>query len=363
MDAAAYFSTSVPEASARFRAAAAARGFGVQVYPHSGHGPRKEPLETLVCQFGPDDSEHVLVLNSGTHGTEAFVGAGVLMGLLANAEDFLALAPRTRFVLIHIINPYGAAWGRYVNEDNVDLMKNLTYGDMVAPTDPLFEPFDDLIDLASLHDADAVVERAARRKDFLAAHGADRIMRALKKGQSARPNSICYNGVAATWSKRTLDAILKDVLADCGNAVFIDLHSGVGAWGEAYVMAAGDETSKARIRGWLGDTAHEIDLPMTPPALSTLSAFAPPGGFAAAIIEGGTVTFDDAFREIMWLEMYHHLYGDPLSAEALANKAKFAAYYDPRSDEWRRVFWENISAVLKTVAVNLEAWPAAKVTP
>lgn len=360
MDPAKFFSTNFSQASARFRDEAAARGLSVKTYPHPDTGPQGEPLETLACAFGPDDADHVLVLNSGTHGTEAFIGAGVLIGVLQNAEAFKALAPRTRFVLIHIINPYGAAWGRSMNEDNVDLMKNLTYGDHVAPTDPLFEALDDLIDLKSLRGPDTVAERIARRKDFLAEHGADRIMRALKKGQSVRPKSICFNGVSASWSKRTLDAILRETLAGCSNAVFVDLHSGVGAWGEAYVMAAGDDASKARIRAWLGDIVHEIDLPMTPPALSTLAAFAPPGGFAAAIIEGGTVTFDDAFRDVMWLEMHHHIYGDPLSPEATANKAKFAAYYDPRSDAWRRIFWANIQPVLGTLAEKLEAWPAAK---
>ncbi len=138
MDPARFFSIDLTEATARFREAASAAGLAVETWTNPHRGPAGEALETLSCEFGPPDAANVLVLNSGVHGTEAFVGAGLMLGILSDPQGFLRNAPNTRVVMIHILNPYGAAWGRYVNEDNVDLMKNLTYGDHPAPTDPLF---------------------------------------------------------------------------------------------------------------------------------------------------------------------------------------------------------------------------------
>ncbi len=192
--------------------------------------------------------------------------------------------------------------------------------------------------------------------------GADRLMKALKKGQSERPNSICYNGVSASWSKRTLDAILARYLDRGRQVLFLDLHSGVGGWGEAFVMTAGDEASRTRVRSWLGDRAHEVDLPMTPPVYSTLSHLAPQAEFAAAIMEGGTVDFGDTFREAMWLEMHNHLYGDRLGPEAARVRAVFKSFYYPPSDEWRRKFWVNAGEMFDVFLAGLESWNAEKVT-
>ena len=353
MDPARYFSDDYTEAVAKFRAAAEAQGLAAAAWPLAETGPAGERLETLSCQFGPADAANVLVLNSGTHGTEAFVGAGLLTGILADPDAFLANHPDTRVVMIHIINPYGAAWGRYVNENNVDLMKNLTYGDRLTPTDPVFIEFDDAVDLASLASPEGYEAASANRRALIEKHGQPRLMRALKRGQSVRPDSLCFNGAASSWSKRTLDSILAETLEGARRALFLDLHSGVGGWGQAYVMTAGDAASQQRVAAWLGEDAHKIDLPMDPPALSTLADNAPGVEFTAAIIEGGTVEFGPDFTRAMWLEMYHHLRGDRGSAEALENKKQFKSYYYPASDEWRRLFWTHGTEMIERFLTGL----------
>ncbi|MBL8553991.1 MAG: DUF2817 domain-containing protein [Phenylobacterium sp.] len=355
MDAAAFFSDDLATASARFATAAMARGAAVEAIIHPLRGPGGESLQTMVCGFGPPTAETVLVLNSGVHGTEAFVGSGLQVGVLRDA-DFLAPAPDVRVVAIHAINPYGAAWGRYVNEDNVDLMKNLTYGDFVSPTDPVFLEIDDAIDLPTLRTADAWRSAQARRAAIVAAHGAGPVMAALKRGQTARPASLCFNGVRASWSKRTLDGILRRRLQGARRACFLDLHSGVGEWGEAFVMAAGDPPSCARVRAWLGSLAHDLDLPMEPAAYSTLGRAAPGVAMTAAVLEIGTVAFDDAFRETMAFEMHDHLYGARSAEAARETKRRFRSYYDPAAADWRREGWRNARAMFARFLDGLQAW-------
>ncbi len=356
-DPARWFSDSYAQATARFRTAADAAGVPLSVYRNPRLGPDGEALETLACGVGSDDADKVMVLMSGTHGTEALVGAGVQLSILA--EPGRLLREGVRLVLIHVINPYGCAWGRYVNEDNVDLMKNLTYGDAITPTPQVFLEFDDALDLAHWGEPGRAERAALARREVVDRWGLESLMDALLRGQSDRPAGYCFNGRGATWSKRVLDTILAERLASAREVVFVDLHTGVGDWGEAYVMTSGDQVSRATGRAWLGETAHESMLPMDPPTHATLARFAPGARFVSFIIEAGTVTFGDDFREAMAWEMHHHLFGDPRSESARLNTAAFRRFYDPADDDWRRLFFANIQDVLGRIADHLRDWRPA----
>ncbi|MFA7262488.1 MAG: DUF2817 domain-containing protein [Caulobacter sp.] len=357
------FSDTYDEAVTKFEIAAAFRGVAIERWRNPRGGPSGEPLETLVCEIGPANAPNVLVLNTGTHGTEALAGSAILTGLLTEADNLLAPDGEIRALLIHIINPYGAAWSRYVNEDNVDLMKNLHYGDEVTPPDALFMAFDDMIDLARLRGPDDMTSRLAARAAFVRTHGQERLMASLKKGQSDRPRSICFNGRGATWSRKTLDRILAEKTASARQILYLDLHTGVGDYGDAYVIVGGDAASEGRVRSILGPQAHGSDLVTERPFYSSQAALVPQAQFTAAMIEAGTVEFGEVFREAMLLEMHHHMYGDPLGPAALENQRRFRSFYYPLSDDWRRLWWTNCRAVLGQFVAGMRAWRSERATP
>ena len=87
------------------------------------HGPRGETLSTDVATVGPTDAQKRLVLVSGTHGVEGFYGSDSQIALLDNLRDH-ALPEDTCVVLVHLVNPWGTAWLRRVNEDNADVNRN-----------------------------------------------------------------------------------------------------------------------------------------------------------------------------------------------------------------------------------------------
>lgn len=360
------FSDTYVEAVTKFEIAARARDIPVERWRNPHKGPSGETLETLACEIGPADAANVLVINTGTHGTEALAGSAILTGLLTEADSLLDLDGDVRAVLIHVINPYGAAWSRYVNEDNVDLMKNLHYGDAVTPPDALFMAFDDVIDLAGLHGPVDSASRLAARAAFVETCGVERLMASLKKGQSDRPRSICYNGRGATWSRRTLDRILVEKTSTARQILYLDLHTGVGDHGDAYVIVGGDARSEARVRAVLGPQAHDTDLMTELPLYSSQAALVPQAQFTAATIEAGTVEFGESFREAMWREMHHHMYGDPLSPAALEDQRRFRGFYYPLSDDWRRLWWRNCRTVLGQFVAGMRTWrseAAASVRP
>ncbi len=81
--------------------------------------------------------ERLLVLLTGLHGIEGFVGAVMLRLFI---DEFLPrLDPSsTGLLVIHALNPWGMQHGRKVNAQNVDLNRNF----LLAPQDfdPTFNP-------------------------------------------------------------------------------------------------------------------------------------------------------------------------------------------------------------------------------
>jgi hypothetical protein len=76
-----------------------------------------------VALLGAQNPENLLVLISGTHGVEGFCGSGCQIGYLAD-QLYEALSSTTGLLLVHALNPFGFAWLRRVNEDNIDLNRN-----------------------------------------------------------------------------------------------------------------------------------------------------------------------------------------------------------------------------------------------
>jgi len=81
-----------------------------------------EDLAVDVIRLGSMEARSVLLLSSGLHGVEGYLGSALQTQYLkkwaAQKPDDIAV------VLVHAINPHGFDKYRRVNEDNVDLNRN-----------------------------------------------------------------------------------------------------------------------------------------------------------------------------------------------------------------------------------------------
>jgi hypothetical protein len=80
-----------------------------------------------------------MVLSSGLHGAEGFLGSGIQLVPLEKYRNMAPLSGR-KLVLIHSLIPYGSAWLWRWNEDNIDLNRNFLLSDEIfrgSPTDYL----------------------------------------------------------------------------------------------------------------------------------------------------------------------------------------------------------------------------------
>ena len=63
-------------------------------------------------------------ISSGIHGVEGFFGSAVQLAFLDSLPPNWQPPPGTKFILLHALNPFGFAWRRRFNEENVDLNRN-----------------------------------------------------------------------------------------------------------------------------------------------------------------------------------------------------------------------------------------------
>ena len=334
------FSTSHGAARALFRERAAAAGARLEEHPHPLPGPHGETLALDVARFGGDDAPRVLLVSSGTHGIEGFCGSGIQSFLLE--DGVVAKLPReVALVLVHAVNPWGFAWSRRVNEDNVDLNRNFLDHAAPHPVNPDYDALYDVLNLASLDPA-AIADGLRALKAFEQERGWAAMYRALSGGQYAHPRGVQYGGVAETWSNRTLRAIWSRHAADAAVATLLDLHSGLGprAVGMLLQTAPGSSTA-ARLAGhcWPdviraepadgGDAALVSGL-MGPAFVSALPRAAATG----IVLEFGTRELTDVMLAVQadhWLEEH----GDRASDEGRAIAARMRDAFFLDDADWQ----------------------------
>src|SRR5437762_4569779 len=126
-----FFSPDYFTARDRFREAAARAGCRIETLPLDARGPGGETLGVDIAWFGAANPRRVVLHSSGLHGVEGFAGSAIQLQFIANLRQ---LPGDTTVVIVHILNPYGMAWLRRVNENNVDLNRNFLGDESYAGT-------------------------------------------------------------------------------------------------------------------------------------------------------------------------------------------------------------------------------------
>lgn len=224
----AVFSSDYALARARFRDSAARAGFELAVYPIDQRGPDGIELTVDVAVRGPERASHALVVSSGLHGIEGYFGSAVQLAWLAEQDAHAPAARRT--VLIHALNPYGFAWRRRVNEENVDLNRNFLLRDQsYRGAHPSYRELDGLLNPPSPPTpGEPFVLKAGWA---IARRGFRALKNAVAQGQYEFPAGLFFGGTAPSRSARILAEHLPSWIGRPERVLHLDLHSGRGAYG------------------------------------------------------------------------------------------------------------------------------------
>jgi hypothetical protein len=188
---------------------------------------------------------------SGTHGVEGYCGSACQLALL-NGGLVRTAPPNTAFLLVHALNPYGFAYDRRVNEDNVDLNRNVIDHDNPPPNDNYPEIHPALVPADWEGDARAAADTALMQ--IAATRGMRYLQEAVTSGQWTHPDGLFYGGTKPVWSHRVLREVAGAFLPGRERVAYIDLHTGLGerAAGEPIFRGGRDSGAYDRASSWYG---------------------------------------------------------------------------------------------------------------
>lgn len=291
MSASAFFASSYAAARAKFLTAAAAAGATLTTHAlPEKRGPQGEQLCMDVAALGVEQPvEAVLLLISGTHGVEGQCGSGIQVGYWVD-QLHGALPAGTATLMIHALNPYGFAWRRRVNEDNVDLNRNFRDFSAPLPDGSAYEAIHPCL-VPEEWDGPGRLEADRELGQRIAAAGIPAYQAVLQRGQYTRPTGLFYGGTGPCWSNRMLRRLLREHLpASTERLAVLDIHTGLGPTGYGEPIYTGDSAEGyERALRWYGPEVTRIG------ASGAEGATTEGARSASAAVSGDVVT---AFQEL-----------------------------------------------------------------
>jgi hypothetical protein len=358
------FATSYDEARDKFLSAARIADAWTHRYDNPVKGPKGEALSTDLAWLGPQNASKVVVTISSTHGVEGYCGSGFQVDWLATVGA-AGLPDDTAVLFIHAINPYGFAWTRRVTEEGNDLNRN--YVDHTKPY-PVNQGYLDIADWLVPADFSEAGRRAADAKlaEYRKKVGDLEFFRAVSGGQFSHPDGMFFGGGGASWSNRTLHAIVDQYLKSRSDVAVIDFHTGLGpyGYGEPITHYDVDSGGSRRVRAFWGESVTESKRGQTQSAARDgLGHYGlnrvlkePHTRLTMCTLEYGTFDRESgqkAFRADHWL----HKYGDPLGKEAEPVRAAMRRQFYPETDDWKEAVLFRGHQVVRQAVAALQRAP------
>jgi hypothetical protein len=283
-------------------------------------GPADQELATDTAWVGPTTAKRVLVTTSATHGVEGYFGSATQVEWLRRTIGE-KLPPDVAALHIHAINPYGFAWMRRTNEDNVDINRNWIDFDTPLPINPLYEELSN--DLCPTDWSEITQQQTHQRLMAWAnKHGFAIFQKGVTEGQHTHPRGLFFSGLAPSWSRNILTRILQTLLSNASRVCVIDFHTGLGPYGyaEPIIGLPRGDPAFDRTRTWIGAAARSlyddgsVSAEIKGDCMSVLPSLLPRAVVDCVALECGVRPVLDvlhALRADSWL----HAHGDPRSAQ------------------------------------------------
>lgn len=347
MDTGSLFSPDYATARRRIREAASRLGCEIQSHAAGGKGPDGEDLALDAIITPGSGGDRALVLSSGIHGVEGFLGSAVQLGLLEEWAARKNARPAIRCVLLHGLNPFGFAWRRRVNESNVDLNRNLLLAGEAFSGSP--QGYAKLDALLNPERAPSPWEPVTVKLLLaIARYGMPVLKQAVATGQYDYPRGLFYGGNKPSRMSEILCAHFDQWIGGSRQVVHLDFHSGLGepATCKLLIDYPLDDVQRRRLGAWFGPDSFEEDQSpsVAYKARGTFGRWCvtryPQRDYLYAAAEFGTCTPIDVVAALRAENQAHH-FGQPDDAATDRAKRKLVEVFCPQSESWRRQVLEN----------------------
>ena len=204
-----------------------------EVHSHQApyRGAYDENLYIDEVLINPGKTKDLLIITSGVHGVEGYIGSGCQTYFL---EQLAEKYPKNSFLLIHAVNPYGFSSNRRVNENNVDINRNFL--DQYDVENKEYEKYHTTLTMENKKNFK--VFRLILFILFSLIKGRKKeIQTAISGGQYSFENGLFFGGKEKQWSSKTWEKILKKYEQKYSALHLLDIHTGLGKKGVGHLLS------------------------------------------------------------------------------------------------------------------------------
>jgi hypothetical protein len=308
------------------------------------------------------DSLNLLIISSGVHGAEGFVGHAVQQLFI---RRFLTeeLLKNTGVLLIHGVNPFGFKYGRRVTENNVDLNRNSpSTSSLYETVNPGYPEVYDLINPQEKADKSTVGNRFFFVKAINEIRKASMpvLRQAVLQGQYQYPEGLYFGGFNPEPQIDSLRNIIGSFSHPYGKILALDLHTGYGERGKLHFFPnplEGEKREKleALFEGYTIDWGNSDDFyTITGDFVSFIGALNEGKEFYPMLMEYGTLNSQTTMGSlksihIMILENQGHQHGFASAQDSIEVKSDLLEMYYPISESWRNYVLAQTEEVFRTI--------------
>ena len=235
-----YFSADYFTARDRFRESAARAGARLEPLPLKSRGPEGQELTIDTAWLGDENAARVLVHSSGLHGVEGFAGSAIQLRLLDNVPD---LARDAALILVHILNPYGMAWLRRVNENNVDLNRNFRIDGSHAGAPATYAKLNNFLNPPTPPASDFFFAKAVA---LILRYGMAALKQSVVGGQYEFPKGLFFGGKQLEEGPRRYETFLTERMGFRRKAIVVDVHTGLGNFAQDSLLVESEDYPELR---------------------------------------------------------------------------------------------------------------------
>jgi hypothetical protein len=237
------------ESRDRFIALADEIGAERKSFPHD----EDAALSTDVAYLGAPDATKLVLIASGTHGVEGYAGSACQFHLMRHYRQRYA-AEGTAFLLVHAVNPWGYFQDRRVTQEGVDLNRN--FGGFPVPLQAPsgYGRFHERLVSRYRPMPQGIWNEIRLLGGALSASKRKAIQAAITAGQYDHPGGLFFGGFAPTRSRIVWEGIVDAYARDRDTAFLLDIHTGLGEYGEAELISYLPASSEdfRRLSEWFG---------------------------------------------------------------------------------------------------------------
>ncbi|NOR75053.1 MAG: DUF2817 domain-containing protein [Draconibacterium sp.] len=326
--------------------------------------------DNLIIDFcyvpAQKDAQKLIIITSGTHGVEGYVGSAVQQMFMSEVLTS-GMLDDVGVLLVHSVNPFGFKYSRRVTENNVDFNRNCDTEQSLFSSGN--EGYGKLIGM--LNPEGKVNSGSLKNKFFmliaineLVKKSMESLRQAILQGQYKYTKGLYFGGSDFEPQLATLSEVFKDVSAGYKSVLNIDLHTGYGERGVAHLFPNPIDDGNIKLGLENIFEGYEINWGDSDDFYTINGSFTDYIGkllsdktYYPMVLEYGTLTSQSTVGSIksihnMVMENQGVQYGFKNAKDSIKIMHSFMEMYNPSSEKWRTKVMDDSKILLKNAMEN-----------